>query len=98
VEKNAASPKAEASLKAMGIMAQSVDLRQVKYLNNLVEQDHRFMKRLVKPGMGFFSVETAWRRRDDAYASQRANTRGRKGEHHGAGHVSCPPVWSGSLS
>ena len=27
----------------------------------LVEQDHRFMKRLVKPGLGFFSFETAWR-------------------------------------
>jgi transposase, IS6 family len=36
-------------------------LRQSKYLNNLVEQDHRFIKRLVKPGMGFFSFETAWR-------------------------------------
>jgi IS6 family transposase len=33
----------------------------VKYLNNLVEQDHRFIKRLVKPGLGFFSFETAWR-------------------------------------
>jgi transposase, IS6 family len=33
----------------------------VKYLNNRVEQDHRFIKRLVKPGMGFFSFETAWR-------------------------------------
>jgi transposase-like protein len=30
-------------------------------LNNLVEQDHRFIKRLVKPGMGFFSFETAQR-------------------------------------
>jgi len=30
-------------------------------LNNLVEQDHRFIKRLVKPGMGFFLFETAWR-------------------------------------
>jgi transposase, IS6 family len=37
------------------------ELRQSKYLNNLVEQDHRFIKRLVKPGMGFFSFETAWR-------------------------------------
>jgi transposase-like protein len=27
----------------------------------LVEQDHRFIKRLVKPGMGFFSFKTAWR-------------------------------------
>jgi IS6 family transposase len=40
---------------------QSCELRQVKYLNNLVEQDHRFIKRLVKPGMGFFSFQTAWR-------------------------------------
>jgi len=35
-------------------------LRQVKYLNNLIEQDHRFIKRLTKPGMGFFSFKTAW--------------------------------------
>ena len=28
---------------------------------NHIEQDHRFIKRLVKPGMGFFSFETAWR-------------------------------------
>jgi transposase, IS6 family len=33
----------------------------VKYLNTIVEQGHRFIKRLVKPGMGFFSFETAWR-------------------------------------
>jgi transposase-like protein len=33
----------------------------VKYLNNLIEQDHRFIKRLTKPGIGFFSLETEWR-------------------------------------
>ena len=42
-------------------MPDSCELRQRKYLNNLVEQDHRFIKRLVKLGMGFFSFETAWR-------------------------------------
>lgn len=42
-------------------MPVSCKLRQSKYLNNLVEQDHRFIKRLVKPGMGFFSFDTAWR-------------------------------------
>ncbi len=26
-----------------------------------MEQDHRFIKRLTKPGLGFFSLETAWR-------------------------------------
>ncbi len=43
------------------MLPEEVELRQVKYLNNLIEQDHRFIKRLVKPGMGFFSFETAWR-------------------------------------
>ncbi len=61
VEKNAAYPKAIAALKAAGMLPEQVELRQVKYLHNLVEQDHRFIKRLVKPGMGFFSVETAGR-------------------------------------
>lgn len=61
VDKNAAYPKAFNELKAAGSIAESCTLRQVKYLNNLIEQDHRLIKRLTKPGMGFFSFETAWR-------------------------------------
>ena len=61
VDKNAASPKAMAELKAAGILPKQVELRQVNSLNNLIEQDHRFIKRLVKLGMGFFSLETAGR-------------------------------------
>ncbi|GHO87598.1 hypothetical protein KSZ_56040 [Dictyobacter formicarum] len=61
VDKNAAYPKAVANLKAAGVLPDHVELRQVTYLNNLIEQDHRFIKRLTKPGMGFFSFETAWR-------------------------------------
>ena len=60
VDKNAAYPKAIADLKVNGTLPESVELRQVKYLNNMVEQDHRFIKRRVKPGLGFFSFETAW--------------------------------------
>jgi putative transposase len=30
-----------------------IEIRQVKYLNNIVEQDHRAIKRLVRPMMGF---------------------------------------------
>ena len=60
VDKNAAYPRAIADLKASGVLPESVELRQVKYLNNLIEQDHRFIKRRVKPGLGFFSFETAW--------------------------------------
>ena len=36
-------------------------LRQCKYLNNIVEQDHRRIKRLVRPGLGFGSFHTARR-------------------------------------
>jgi len=61
VDKNAAYPKALKELKAEGIVSENCELRQVKYLNNLIEQDHRFIQRLTKPGMGFFSFETAWR-------------------------------------
>jgi transposase, IS6 family len=61
VDKNAAYPKAFNELKAGGHFPARGELRQVKYLNNLIEQDHRFIKRLTKPGMGFFSFETASR-------------------------------------
>jgi transposase, IS6 family len=61
VDKNAAYPKAFRELKATGALAASCEFRQSKYLNHLIKQDHRFIKRLVKPGMGFWSFETAWR-------------------------------------
>jgi IS6 family transposase len=63
VDKNPAYPKAFKELKAEELMPTSCELRQSKFLNNLVEQDHRYMKRLVKLRMGFFSFETAWRTR-----------------------------------
>ena len=34
-------------------------IRQVKYLNNIVEQDHRALKRITKPMLGFKSFQTA---------------------------------------
>ena len=61
VDKNAAYPKALNERKATKALPALCELRQSKYLNNMIEQDHRFIKRLVKPGMGFFSFETAWR-------------------------------------
>jgi len=30
-----------------------IKVRQNKYLNNIVEQDHRAIKRIIKPMMGF---------------------------------------------
>ena len=34
-------------------------VRQVKYLNNIVEQDHRAVKRITKPVLGFKSFRSA---------------------------------------
>jgi putative transposase len=34
-------------------------IRQVKYLNNIAEQDHRAVKRVTRPMLGFKAFETA---------------------------------------
>lgn len=61
VDKNAAYPKAIQTLKTQGALSPDCELRQVKYLNNLIEQDHRFIKRRTRPGLGFFTFDTARR-------------------------------------
>jgi putative transposase len=37
----------------------AIIIRQVKYLNNVVEQDHRSVKRLTRPMLGFKSFDAA---------------------------------------
>ena len=37
----------------------AIDIRQVKYLNNIVEQDHRAIKRVTRPMLGFKSFDAA---------------------------------------
>lgn len=37
----------------------TVEIRQVKYLNNILEQDHRFIKRITAPMMGFKAFHSA---------------------------------------
>jgi transposase-like protein len=61
VDKNAAYPVAVNELKQEKTLKAETELRQSKYLNNLIEQDHRNIKRIVKPMMGFQSFNTASR-------------------------------------
>ena len=61
VDKNAAYPKAATEMKKGGELWRRSRLRQVKYLNNIVEQDHRRVKRLTGPGLGFGGFWTARR-------------------------------------
>jgi transposase-like protein len=40
-------------------LSESVEIRPVKYLNNIVEQDHRSIKRIIAPMLGFQSFHSA---------------------------------------
>ncbi|KFM95734.1 transposase IS66 family protein [Bacillus clarus] len=58
VDKNPAYPVAIQELKEEKHMPEAIKLRQIKYLNNIVEQDHRFIKRRVRSMLGFKSFKT----------------------------------------
>jgi transposase, IS6 family len=59
VDKNPAYPIAIHELKNDRILPKNVGLRQIKYLNNIIEQDHRPIKWIVRPMLGFQSFHTA---------------------------------------
>ena len=37
----------------------AIEIRQIKYLNNIVEQDHRGVKRITRPMLGFKAFDAA---------------------------------------
>lgn len=59
VDKNSAYPMAIEELKNQKKMPAGIQIRQVKYLNNIVEQDYRFIKKRVRPMLGLKSFSTA---------------------------------------
>ncbi|MGB3717205.1 MAG: IS6 family transposase [Candidatus Promineifilaceae bacterium] len=61
VDKNPAYIGAVRDLKREKMLSENCKRRPSQYMNNIIEQDHRFIKRKIKPGLGFFSYPTAWR-------------------------------------
>jgi IS6 family transposase len=61
VDRNPAYPAAFKELKAEGVLPLRCHLRQCKFLNNVLEQDHRTIKRRMRLAMGYRSFRTAWR-------------------------------------
>ena len=55
----AASHRAVAELKAAGELPARVQIRTSKYLNNMIEQDHRRIKQRLEPMLGLKSFRTA---------------------------------------
>jgi transposase-like protein len=61
VDKNAAYPEAFSTSQTERIVPKDCKLRRVKYLNNVIEQNHRFVKKKVRAAQCFKSFHTAER-------------------------------------
>jgi IS6 family transposase len=61
VDQNAAYPEAFTSSQDEKILPSDCLLRRVKYLNNIIEQDHRFVKKKVRASQCFKRFQTAER-------------------------------------
>src|SRR3712207_6114135 len=61
VDKNAAYPEAFNASQAETIVPKDCQLRRVKYLNNVIEQDHRFIKKKVRASQCFKRFHAAER-------------------------------------
>jgi transposase-like protein len=61
VDKNAAYPEAFSTSQVERIVPEDCLLKRVKYLNNVIEQDHRFIKKKVRASQCFKLFHTAER-------------------------------------
>jgi transposase-like protein len=61
VDKNAAYPEAFSTSQEERVIPKDCKFRRVKYLNNVIEQDHRFVKKKVRASQCFRSFHTAER-------------------------------------
>ncbi len=60
VDKNPTYIGAVRDLKKEKLLLDKCKRRPSQYMNNIIEQDHRLIKRKIKPGLGFFSCSTTW--------------------------------------
>ncbi len=67
-------------------LTHGIEIRQNKYLNNLIEQEHRNIKRLTRPMLGFKS----WDSMGSTIAGYKLVNMIKKGQHINAGQMT---VW-----
>jgi transposase-like protein len=76
VDGHPAYASAITELQQCGELGRHCRCRTAPYLNNIIEQDHRFIKKRIRASLGFRSAEGAWRTicriRGDEYDPQRA--------------------------
>lgn len=59
IDKSGSNISALASANKDLPQGKQIEVRQIKYLNNIIEQDHRFIKKRIKPMLGFKSFNSA---------------------------------------
>ena len=72
------------SLFLIGYAAIQIFVRQVKYLNNIIEQDHRFIKKITQPMRGFKAFHSA----DATLHGIELHHMLRKGQHQASNNLS----------
>ena len=97
VDKNPAYPAAIEALKEKGVLPRRVRLRQCKYLNNVVEQDHRTVKKRTWLGervrLILNRLADLARNRSSAYDSEGQSEMGGERGCNRAGHFHSRAVW-----
>ena len=94
----AASHRAVAELKDSAELPKRVVVRSSKYLNNLIEQDHRRIKQRLRPMLGLKSFETA----DIVISGIELGEKIKKGQFKmgklGGRRATLPEIWRAGLS
>ena len=90
VDRNPSYPKAIAELRRTADLGRRCRCRPIRYLNNIVEQDHRAVKRRLRACQGFrsfHSVANASRDRNDEHDSQGTGEVDSEGRRPRSSHV-----------
>jgi len=59
IDKSGSNKSALDSFNKDALEDNQIEIRQIKYLNNMIEQDHRFIKKRTRPTLGFKSFYSA---------------------------------------
>jgi transposase-like protein len=94
----AASHRAVADLKDAGELPKRVVLRSSKYLNNLIEQDHRRIKQRLRPMLGLKSFRTARVVIGGIELAERIKKGQFKIGKLGGSKATMPEIWQGALA
>jgi putative transposase len=95
---DAASHRAIAQLKSNGELPKRVPVRTSKYLNNLIEQDHRRVKQRLHPMLGLKSFRTAVVVISDIELAEKIKKEQFQMSRLGGHTATMPKIWQAALA